>query len=105
MKILIDICNARYIDLIKRIPLPVGNMEDSWFMLPEEKGQFMVKSCYRKLQGEFTMPQTSFWKKVWTLKLPGKVINFAWRACIACLPTAIALLKKKVQIDVNCSGC
>ncbi|XP_074342659.1 uncharacterized protein LOC141680292 [Apium graveolens] len=71
--ILNDICNMRDVELIKRIPLPVRNLDDSWFWMREENGHFTVKSCYRKLHGEFMRPQDNFWKHLWALELPGKV--------------------------------
>lgn len=48
-EVLRDICNERDRGLIKRVPLPLRNREDSWFWLLDDKGVFTVKSCYRKL--------------------------------------------------------
>lgn len=62
-----------------------------------------MKSCSRKLQGEYDVPDSKFWKRLWSLKLPGKIINFLWRTCRACLPTAVALAAKMVQINTYCS--
>lgn len=44
-------------------------------------------------------------KKLWGLKLPGKVINLMWRACKKFLPTASALAGKNVNVHVTCSWC
>lgn len=76
VEVLNDICNERDVELIKRIPLPMINSQDFWMWILYEKGVFTVKSCYRKLQGKFMTPYTSFWKKLWYIKVPGKVINF-----------------------------
>ena len=103
--ILNDICNDRDAELIKRIPLPAFDKQDSWFWLFDDKGVFTVKSCYRKLQGEQNTSQGAFWKKLWAIKLPGKVVNFMWRACNSCLPTTVALVTKRVQIDIKCPWC
>lgn len=43
--ILNDICNLRDKELIKRIPIPMRDREDSWFWILDDKGQFTVKSC------------------------------------------------------------
>lgn len=75
-EILQDICNERDINLIKQIPIPMRKKEDTWFWLLDGTGTFTVKSCYRKIQREIECPDRSFWKKVWSLKLPGKVSNF-----------------------------
>ncbi|KAL8146232.1 hypothetical protein AgCh_004104 [Apium graveolens] len=68
-------------------------------------GEFSVKSCYRKLVGEYSTPDAGFWKKIWALEVPGKIIFFIWRTCRLCLPTAQALIGKRVQIDSSCSWC
>ncbi|XP_074352643.1 uncharacterized protein LOC141691787 [Apium graveolens] len=103
--ILNDICNDRDAKLIKRIPLPAFDKKDSRFWLFDDKGVFTVKSCYRKLLGEHNTSQGIFWRKLWAIKLPKKVVNFMWRACNSCLPTAVALVTKRVQIDVKCPQC
>lgn len=46
-----------------------------------------------------------FWKKFWSLNMPGKVLNFLWRVCKACLPTAVALVSKRVDISAICPWC
>lgn len=45
MDVLHDICNDRDIELIKRIPTPYEDNEDSWFWLRDEKGKFTVRNC------------------------------------------------------------
>lgn len=103
--ILNDICNDRDVVLIKRIPLPAFDKQDSRVWLFDDKGVFTVKSCYRKLQGEHNISHGAFWKKLWATKLPGNVVNFMWRACNSCLPTAVALVTKRVQMDIKCPWC
>ena len=49
-------------------------------------------------------PLTKGYIRPW-LELPGKVKNFIWRVCKSCLPTAVALAKKRVQIDLRCPWC
>lgn len=95
-KILVDICNERDRNLIRRIPLSNSQENDEWMWLPEDKGCFTVRSCYRLLQGEIEAPLAQFWRKLWNLQLPGKIIYFLWRVCSLCLPTASRLAMKHV---------
>lgn len=78
---------------------------DSWFWLPENKGDFFVRSCYRILRGEFECQEGQFWKRLWGLKLPGKVSIFLWRVGRGVLPTAVELVKKRVSILPQCTWC
>ncbi|WOG86655.1 hypothetical protein DCAR_0205872 [Daucus carota subsp. sativus] len=104
-ELLRDICNERDVQLIRSIPLARQREEDSWYWILEESGLFSVKSCYRRIQGEQNWENAAFWKRIWNLELPGKVINFIWRVCRSVLPTAMALAAKRVQIDTRCSWC
>lgn len=70
------IFNERDVALINRIPISVAQCDDSWFWLRDEKGKFTVRSCYMWLQGERDVVHLNFWKKLWSLKMPGKVTNF-----------------------------
>lgn len=103
--ILCDILNERDRELVKQIPVSGRKREDVWFWLFDNKGMFTVKSCYRKLRGEAPCVEGEFWRKLWRLKLPGKVLNMIWRACRGCLPTVTALAGKRVQVCTTCSWC
>lgn len=100
-----DIINVRDRELIMQIPIPRSSTEYSWLWLFDGKGEFTVKSCYRHLRGELECPDKLFWKKLWSLNLPGKVINLVWRACRQVLPTAQALRKKAVNVSPMCTWC
>lgn len=100
-----DIFHDRDVELIKKIPIPIRDITDSWFWLLDENGDYTVKSGYRWLQEEFVNGDKKFWTKLWSLKLPGKVANFLWRVCQSCLPTAHALVMKQVNISVLCPWC
>lgn len=104
-EILRDLFNDRDVNLIQKIPLPMRQEQDSWFWPSDDKGLFTVRSCYRMLQGESVNVNSGFWKKLWPMQVPSKIVNFLWRACKLCLPTAVALVSKNVQIDVKCSWC
>ena len=105
VEILNDICNDRDAQLILQIPLVNEDRNDSWLWLLDDKGNFTVKSCYRKLVGEYNVADAWFWKKLWALEVPGKVGHFIWRVCRTCLPTAAALTDKRVNIDNKCTWC
>ncbi|XP_074378240.1 uncharacterized protein LOC141719767 [Apium graveolens] len=45
-------------------------MPDSWYWLFDDTGNFIVKSRYRQLAGEWACPDMKFWNKIWHLKLP-----------------------------------
>lgn len=91
--------------LILQIPLSSRNTNDSWYWLLDNDGVFSVMSCYRRIRGEREYADRSFWKKLWRIKLPGKVLNFLWRVCRNVLPTAVALVSKHVNIQQVCSWC
>ncbi|KAL8112083.1 hypothetical protein AgCh_019690 [Apium graveolens] len=105
IEIFSDLFTERDKKLILQIPIPLRDKEDSWYWAPEDKGIFSVKSCYRKIRGEDAYVDRIFWKKVWGLQLPGKMINFIWRACSNVLPTTVALQSKRVDINLQCSWC
>ena len=100
-----DLFCDRDVDLITRIPIPLRDTRDSWYWLLVEKGEFTVRSSYRWLHGECTDSYTALWKKLWHLQLPNKISNLVWRLCKGCLPTAMALASKHVDIDVRCPWC
>ncbi|XP_074346278.1 uncharacterized protein LOC141685053 [Apium graveolens] len=104
-EILKDVCNDRDGNLKKKVPLLRRNEDDAWFWLLDDQGCFTVKSCYRALQGEIMAPHARFWRKVWNLKLPSKIVQFFWRVCSLCLPKAARLITKRVPIDMLCSWC
>lgn len=92
-------------NLIRKIPLPMRDRNDSWFWILDDKGCFTIKSCYRLLQGNVEVPYAAFWRKLGGLKLPSKVAQFVWRVCSLCLPTTVRLATKGVQVDMCCQWC
>lgn len=68
-EILRGICNERDRELIKCIPIPAMERDDSWFWIRDEKGIFTVRSCYKWLQGHYTSNHMSFWKRLWSLNV------------------------------------
>lgn len=53
-EILEDLFHSADCQLTRSIPLSVQVVADTWYWLPDDKGVFTVKSCYRILQGECT---------------------------------------------------
>ena len=47
----------------------------------------------------------SFWRKLWRLPIPHKVLHFAWKACHNILPTKDNLFHCKVLKDSLCDKC
>lgn len=86
-----DLFEERDKKLILQILVPVRDKEDSWYWILDQKGEFTVKSCYKKVRGEYACVDGDFWKRVWSLQLPGKMLNFIWRVCSNVLPTTVAL--------------
>ncbi|XP_074342618.1 uncharacterized protein LOC141680232 [Apium graveolens] len=86
-EILNDLCNKRDREFIKQVPVTRTTNADTWFWLFDDLGKFTVRSCYRCLRGESECVDRSFWRKLWKLKLHGKVVNLVWRACRNFLPT------------------
>lgn len=90
------------------------NVEDALYWLPEKSGHYSVKSAYKLfLQldgqggGESSREKSinSFWKCLWHLKIPKKIKNLGWKACLENLPTYINLRKKKIMLDDKCVFC
>ena len=105
MGLIQSICNERDVNLIRQIHIPLKEREDRWMWLFDSKGEFSVKSCYRRIRGEKVYEDGVFWKRLWNLQLPGKVLNFLWRVCRGVLPTAEALVRKNVNMTKFCSWC
>ncbi|KAH9752805.1 putative non-LTR reverse transcriptase [Citrus sinensis] len=97
-----DIFNTRDRDLIRRIPLSSRVDTDNWFWLPDSKGLYSVRSCYRMLDTLHPPPSSSAWRKLWLLPVPAKVKNFLWRALTNVLPTADNLLQRRVEDLFSC---
>ncbi|XP_074335978.1 uncharacterized protein LOC141673144 [Apium graveolens] len=104
-EILNDLCNERDREFIKQVPVTRITNADTWFWLFNDLGKFTVRSCYRRLRGESECVDRSFWRKLWKLKLPGKVVNLVWCAYRNCLHAANALATKGININTICSWC
>lgn len=103
--ILEDLFNERDRQLIVQVPLSNRLTSDSWYWNLDSDGDFTVRSCYRCLRGEREYVDKLFWKKLWGLTLPGKVLIFLWRVCRNVLPTSATLVNRHVNIQSVCTWC
>ncbi|KAL2932562.1 hypothetical protein RDABS01_000300, partial [Bienertia sinuspersici] len=73
-------------------------------------GIFRVKDAYNIALNNDDVASSSsghdpLWASLWKLKVPPKVLNFAWRACWDILPHNINLGKKRVTENMACIRC
>ncbi|KAA3476012.1 Ribonuclease H-like superfamily protein [Gossypium australe] len=79
----------------------------------ELSGDFSVRSAYKLLQNDRMVPsdlllQTDiqkFYKKLWNLKLPSKLLITVWRASWNYLPTFVNLRTKRIVTSSACPRC
>ncbi|KAF4346567.1 hypothetical protein G4B88_028548 [Cannabis sativa] len=48
---------------------------------------------------------STWWKQFWGLKIPKKILHFAWRGFHEILPTRIGLEKRKIVSNNSCELC
>lgn len=92
--------------VILNIPLGSVNLEDAWAWHYERTGQFTVRSAYRLLtetrrrredwltgsaENSNVADYKSQWRRLWKLKIPGKLKNFAWRLARNSIPTKLCV--------------
>ncbi|KAK3223101.1 hypothetical protein Dsin_010126 [Dipteronia sinensis] len=46
-----------------------------------------------------------WWNMLWQLKIPHKVKNFTWKACLSWNPTVVNLSKKGMPVEDLCPCC
>lgn len=86
-----DLFNERDQQCILNTPLSSRLAEDTAYWRWENSGSYSVKSAYRFLQEQKGLwnngEEAVFWRQLWRIKAPAKVLNTLWRACSSCLPT------------------
>lgn len=100
-----DIFNRRDRELILQIPLSSRIIQDDWYWLPDSKGQYTVRSCYKMLENQPSPPNSSVWRQLWQLLVPAKVRNFLWRTMANVVPTADNLMQHRVKVHHLCPIC
>ena len=103
--IIVDLFNERDRNLILNIPLSYRQVKDSWYWCFDPKDVFLVKNCYRVVNGDFDTIVDPIWSRIWHLRVPNKVENFLWRASVDCLSTNVALVLRHVPISAQCPLC
>lgn len=100
---------------IKQIPLSNLSSPDYLQWGETKIGLFTISSAYKvelarmtsRGEGESSIKSKnrSFWHKIWSLNVPGKVRHFVWRVCNETLPTRLNLNHRKILKDLVCLMC
>uniref|UniRef100_A0A803QF26 Reverse transcriptase domain-containing protein n=1 Tax=Cannabis sativa TaxID=3483 RepID=A0A803QF26_CANSA len=108
-ELIYDIFNPRDSSIIVNIPLSMSIDGDRWYWNMEPSGVYSVKSSYHHIQclkGDWSVQlESDLWKHLWKLKVPPKVVHFAWRALRGCLPTRSQLQTRHVPVESQCVFC
>ncbi|KAH1239475.1 putative ribonuclease H protein [Glycine max] len=80
---------------------------DQWVWVADSSGQYTVRSAYNVLREDLLQEdQDGEFKELWKVKVPSKVIVFAWRLLKDRLPTRDNLRRKHVELqDFMCPFC
>ena len=91
---------------ILEIPLCYNMPEDKLIWLGNKRGDFTVKNAYYVVvkildtrvvrECSFGDPNARMWRKIWFLKLPGKIKIFSWHACVNGLPVLTNVVAKGI---------
>ncbi|KAK6132484.1 hypothetical protein DH2020_033784 [Rehmannia glutinosa] len=103
--------------LILSLPLCAGNHNDRWVWHFTKNGKYSVKSAYHTIianPNSFpeATPLTSsssgpdpVWKILWKLKVPSRVLHFAWRLLTDTLPSPQNLARRSLSVPQSCPLC
>ncbi|KAF4391974.1 hypothetical protein F8388_004303 [Cannabis sativa] len=104
--------NVADAECILSIPLSLFNHEDSWFWHYTNHGSYSVGSGYNlamtvdKFQPSSASDVFSlWWKQFWGLKIPRKILHFAWRGYQEILPTRNGLFRRNIASSTSCQLC
>ncbi|CAL2258639.1 unnamed protein product [Prunus armeniaca] len=110
-----DIFWDKEVDAILRIPLVSLASHDCLLWHYERNGMYSVMSGYwlgclekDKMCGESSAGadlNSTFWKKIWALKIPNKIKFFLWRCVWDLLPCGQTLFKRKITPTSICHSC
>ncbi|XXG86094.1 hypothetical protein AAC387_Pa11g1057 [Persea americana] len=101
--IVADIFDTTDKDLILQIPLSNLRNSDVWYWLADPQGSYSVHSCYKMQSSMTDISPSCIWRRMWRLRVPGKVKNLIWRAAMNVLPTADNLIRRRVEVMPTCS--
>ena len=81
---------------ILKIPLAETDSEDLRVWKGEATGEFSVRSAYKLLQEDVLSPNNllqselkEFYRKLWNLQLPSKILLLVWRISWNYMPTLV----------------
>ncbi|EPS59181.1 hypothetical protein M569_15629, partial [Genlisea aurea] len=97
------------------IPLPQNTYPDRLIWHFTKHGEYTVKSGYYILKGgaDMSRPSSSnvnpnhilFWKVLWKMKLPARVLSFGWRFARDILPVKANLARRRICVETSCDIC
>ncbi|CAH9109059.1 unnamed protein product [Cuscuta epithymum] len=90
---------------IQSIHLSINQVDDGYRWNDEAKGNFSVRSCYRRLVGEFQATKWIGWTVAWKFRIPPKVKLFFWQLANGLLPTGDVMRARQVQVLGVCPVC
>lgn len=104
-----DLFNVRDQVCINKVSVEEKDCGDEVYWCKENHGHYSVRSAYRLLQAQKLNwreeDKTSFWRRIWRIRVPPKVLNLVWRSLSYCLPTTVMLQQKGVSLPVVCPVC
>lgn len=102
---------------ILQTPISQLGLHDKLVWQHTQQGQFTVASAYHRASQQRkthpTAPESShhrdsekaMWKRLWGMKVKGKIKHFMWRLYHWIIPTNDRLLQKGIDVDPICRGC
>ena len=84
----------------------------AWSLTPS--GKFSTSSAYKLLAATTAASQAGsssseqlhlFWRRIWRLRVPNKILHFIWRACNNALPTKCNLRRRQIITSNICELC
>ena len=102
------------VEYIKLTSLRGRESQDKLVWSGTKMGGFLVQSAYKlgieiqkkeKCGSSSSLRWSSFWKKLWSAKVPHKIRIFMWRACSNILPTCTRLFERKIGSNYSCPVC
>lgn len=103
---------------IMQMPISKVGAKDKLIWIHSPNGQYTVNSCYQWLskwkhqtrqqpEGSGTQEQEcAMWKRLWKLRIKGKIKHILWKIYHHhLLPTGANLKRKGIEVDERCKIC
>ena len=80
---------------------------DEWVWMADSSGHFSAKSAYNVMRGDSSEgAEDIVFEELWKIKVPNKILVFAWRLLRDRLPTRRNLHRRQVELnDRTCLFC